>query len=279
MSPARRAFRECRMQFPQHRATPRNHIVGIATFADTVESSFNRIACETAASARAACAPRRARGPDGMRLGSLIRAWVQHLACGPAIAGAGPLIRAWFRWYARGRRRPRASLGVGVRVAGLTRMFSGSCASDTPGQAPLRSKRRLPCPQLPVVGVCYRGGLRRGRRPEARPHRQQTGGIALHEDPCVSCLPMTAPPSGGNCIIRGATRRRHAEGRLLMLQNPHHYPWPGLVWFCGPGVLRVVGCYWWCCAHWRAYWLGESQLSALSRLSVLDGDSEVVTDG
>ena len=38
---------------------------------------------------------------------------------------------------------------------------------------------------------------------------------------------------------------------------------PGLVWFCGPGVLRVVGCYWWCCAHWRAYWLGESQPSAL----------------
>ena len=37
----------------------------------------------------------------------------------------------------------------------------------------------------------------------------------------------------------------------------------GLVWFCGPGVLRVVGCYWWCCAHWRAYWLGESQPSAL----------------
>ena len=38
---------------------------------------------------------------------------------------------------------------------------------------------------------------------------------------------------------------------------------PGLVWFCGPGVLRVVGCYWWCCAHWRGYWLGESQPSAL----------------
>ena len=37
----------------------------------------------------------------------------------------------------------------------------------------------------------------------------------------------------------------------------------GLVWFCGPGVLRVGGCYWWCCAHWRAYWLGESQPSAL----------------
>ena len=35
---------------------------------------------------------------------------------------------------------------------------------------------------------------------------------------------MTAPSNGGNCTIRGATRRRHAEGRLLMLQNPHHYP-------------------------------------------------------
>ena len=31
------------------------------------------------------------------------------------------------------------------------------------------------------------------------------------------------PPNGGNCTIRGATRRRHAEGRLLMLQNPHRH--------------------------------------------------------
>ena len=36
----------------------------------------------------------------------------------------------------------------------------------------------------------------------------------------------TSPPAnGGNCTNRGATRRRHAEGRLLMVQNPHHYPW------------------------------------------------------
>ena len=83
------------MHFPRHCVAPRFHIVGIATFVDTVESSFNRIACETAPSALAACVPRRACGPDGMRVGSLIRAWVQHLACEPAIAGAGPLIRAW----------------------------------------------------------------------------------------------------------------------------------------------------------------------------------------
>ena len=41
MTPARRAFHECRMQFPRHRVSPRNRIVGITTFADTVESSPN----------------------------------------------------------------------------------------------------------------------------------------------------------------------------------------------------------------------------------------------
>ena len=104
-------------------------------------------------------------------------------------------------------------------------MLSGSRASDTPGQAPLRPQRRPPRPRHPIVGVCYRAGLRLGRRrPEARPHRHQTGGVALHEDPCMSCLPMTSPPNGGNCTIRGATRRRHADRTLLMLQNPPPLP-------------------------------------------------------
>ena len=62
--------------------------------------------------ARAACVPRRARGP--------------------AHSHVGPTPRMWVRWHARGR-RPGAYLGVEVRVAGLTRMFSGSCVSDTPG--------------------------------------------------------------------------------------------------------------------------------------------------
>ena len=34
------------------------------------------------------------------------------------------------------------------------------------------------------------------------------------------------PPSGGNCSMRGATRRQHADSQLLMLQNPHHH-WHG----------------------------------------------------
>ena len=198
------------MQFPRHCVSPRNHIVGIATFADNVESSPNRIACEPAPSA------------------SCLR--------------SSP--HTWVRWYARGR-RPGAYLGVGARVTGLTRIVSGSRASDTPSQAPLRPSRRLPCPQQPIVGVCYRGGLRRGRRrPEARPHRQQTVGIALHGDPYVTCSPMTSPPNGGNCTIRGATRRRHADRTLLMVQNPHHYPWchaPSLVSWSHTGARLHCG--------------------------------------
>lgn len=52
------------------------------------------------------------------------------------------------------------------------------------------------------------------------------------------------------------------RGARAAVQGPVAHQ-PGLVWFCGPGVVRVVGCYWLCCAHWRAYWLGESQPTAL----------------
>ena len=51
-TPARLAIHECRMQFPQHRAPPRNHTVGIATLTHTIENSPNRIACKTTPSAR-----------------------------------------------------------------------------------------------------------------------------------------------------------------------------------------------------------------------------------
>ena len=65
----------------------------------------------------------------------------------------------------------------------------------------------------------------RPHHPEPRPHRHQTGGIALHGDPVRDLPADDIATKRGNCTIRGATRRRHAEGRLLMLQNPHHYPW------------------------------------------------------
>ena len=42
----RAVYPEFRMQFPRHRIAPHIHIVGIATFVETVESSPNRIACD-----------------------------------------------------------------------------------------------------------------------------------------------------------------------------------------------------------------------------------------
>ncbi len=60
-----RSIQKFRMQFPQHRIAPHIHIVGIATFVETVESSPNQIACETAPSKR----NQRARGPYIVRLG------------------------------------------------------------------------------------------------------------------------------------------------------------------------------------------------------------------
>ena len=57
---------------------------------------------------------------------------------------------------------------------------------------------------------------------------------------CAVRGPVRDLPAGdiatkrGNCTIRGATRRRHAEGRLLMLQNPPSSP--------GCGGVAVVNC-------------------------------------
>ena len=114
---------------------------------------------------------RYAPGSDTSHVGPMACAWARHFARGSDGMRLGPTPRTWVRWHARGR-RPGAYLGVGVRVAGLTRIVSGSRASDTPGQAPLRPQRRPPCPRHPVVGVCYRGGLRLGRR--AAPRRDLT---------------------------------------------------------------------------------------------------------
>ena len=100
------------------------------------------------------------------------------------------------------------------------------------------------------------------------PHRQRCDalrkGQRARASPGAACFPMTPPPNGGNCAVRGArsssayvegtTKRgelhhemraielglrrghhqtggiapiepRHAGRMLLMVQNPHHYPW------------------------------------------------------
>ena len=115
---------------------------------------------------------------------------------------------------------------VYVRYSRLAHAIAGSRASDTPGRAPLCPKRRPPRPCEPIVGVFRRGGLHFGRH--ASPNRDLT---TPNRDLTTPNRDLTTPnrdltaSKRGNCTNRATTRRRHAEARLLMLQNPHHYPW------------------------------------------------------
>ena len=126
----------------------------------------------------------------------------------------------------------RAYQRVTVHVQGLACMFRGWRACSGVRMRTARHDRHR-CAQnadhlahnTPIFSIFRRGGLHFEHHTAAR------RGLAVTKR--------------GNCTTRDS-------------DTP-----AGLVWFCGPGVLRVVGCYWWCCAHWRAYWLGESQPSAL----------------
>ncbi len=105
------------------------------------------------------------------------------------------------------------------------------------GRTPLCPQRRPPRLRQPFFGVFRRGGLRCGRHTPAARRRtdgtghhthatgRRVGGIAALETHGRARPTLRAPPNGGNCTIRGATRRRHADRMLLMVQNPHHYPW------------------------------------------------------
>ena len=166
MTPARRAIPRMSHAIPRHCVSPCIHIVGIATFADTVESSFNRIACETAPSA------------------SCLR--------------SSP--RTWIRWHAR-QRRPGAYLGVEVRVAGLTRIVSGSCASDTPGGAVAPTTQTT----LPTTPRCRRLSPR---------------WFATWAAPPRGTASLTA--SGGNCPIRGPVRDLPADDIAIKRGELHH---------------------------------------------------------
>ena len=59
--------------------------------------------------------------------------------------------------------RPGTFLAVYVHNKGLTRIFRGPHARNTPRQRPLRLKRRPPRPQHPIVSIFHRSGLRFGR--------------------------------------------------------------------------------------------------------------------
>ena len=95
------------------------------------------------------------------------------------------------------------------------------------------SVRQHPCPLNPHVGpmTCtWVRHLARGssnpRVGGAAPRRDLTtikwGGIALHEDPCATCLPMTSPPNGGNCAARGPARDLPADDIATKRGELHH---------------------------------------------------------
>ena len=117
-------------------------------------------------------------------------------------------------------------------------------------------------PIKPMSAIFRRGGLRCGRHAPAARRRtdgtghhthatgRRVGGIAALETHGRARPVSRASPNGGNCSIRAATRRRHADRMLLMVQNPHHYPWchaPTLV-SCS---LTVVTLSHWCGAARR----------------------------
>ena len=160
---------------------------------------------------------------------ALARTRDQWHARGSDTSRVDPVVCAWVRWYACGR-RPGAYLGVDVRVTGLTRMFSGSRASDTPGQAPLCSQRRPPCPRHAIVSVCYRSGLHCGRH--TTPRRDLTALnrdlTALNRDLTAPNRDLTAPRRGltgskrGNCASRGRMRDLLADDCAVKWGELHH---------------------------------------------------------
>ena len=164
MTPTGRVIHKYRMQFPRHCVAPRFHIVGIATFVDAVESSFNRIACETAPSALAACVPRRACGPDGMRVGPTLRAWVRWYAPGSDTSHVGPMACAWAApWrISRGWRECRGVNAHCRRFACERRTRSGAVVPITQATSPTTPRCRRLLSRWFATWALH--------RPEARPH-------------------------------------------------------------------------------------------------------------
>ena len=84
----------------------------------------------------------------------------------------------------------------GLNTPTQTRNFTPRLIPNPPRRSTIQLHR-------PDVSVYHRGGLHFGRN--NTPRHEITG------------------TKRGNCIIRGATRRRHADRTLLMLQTPHRH--------------------------------------------------------
>ena len=98
----------------------------------------------------------------------------------------------------------RAYQGVYVRIKGLTHIFSGLRATNTPRQTPNPPKRRPIQQKQAIFSDCHP--------------------IALHFGGHIPSSRGLAPSIGGIALHGGPTRRRHAARGLRVVQNPRRPP-------------------------------------------------------
>ena len=132
------------------------------------------------------------------------RTWARWHARGPDTSHVGPMICAWASPPTCMSRGLRAYQGVNAHIQRFACELHATPGTVVPNTH--RLSRNSPVstfsPRWSAIWAPH--------HPESRPQ-------ARNRD-----LTTT---NRGICIIRGATRRRHAERRLQMLQNPHYCPW------------------------------------------------------
>ena len=133
--------------------------------------------------------------PGGDHLGPSMRTWARSSARGSDHPHVGPMVCAWAPPPRRIPSGLRAHQGVYVRIKGLTHIFSGLRATNTPRQTPNPPKRR-PIQQKQAIFSDFRP-------------------MGLHFGGHIPSSRGLAPPIGGNCTTRGsdtpATRRKKAS--------------------------------------------------------------------
>ena len=141
--------------------------------------------------------------------------WARQVARGLSHAHVNPLMRAWAAPPTCMSRGLRAYQGVYARTQGLTcerAMWLSGCYH--PGQAP-DNVREQPIPP----GTAQNAGYFATSSPFSAFITEVVRVLGATSPRTAAAL----PPSGGNCIIRAATRRRRAVRAPLMLQNPHRH--------------------------------------------------------
>ena len=130
-----------------------------------------------------------------------MRTWARSSARGSDHPHVGPMVCAWAPPPRRIPSGLRAHQGVYVRIKGLTHIFSGLRATNTPRQTPNPPKRRPIQQKQAIFSDCHP--------------------IALHFGGHIPSSRGLAPSIGGIALHGGPTRRRHAARRLRVVQNPH----------------------------------------------------------